>query len=184
MPKKNNSIERDAEDIHQTAEPLADPVCRGQSPPTTPDRKRNCVERIEPVKKKREMSEEQRQKQAENLKRGREALQQKRQAKLQEEAKMVVEAVKPKKDKVEELVKTIQAVQQHEEEEEEPQVVVVKKKRAPKKIIMVQEESEDEEPLPPPVAAPKPKRVYKKREPKQAEDKPVATTPKPSIIFY
>ena len=170
MPKKNNSIERDAEESHQTEEPLGEPV----------------VAKVEPVKKRREMSEEQKQKQAENLRRGREALQKKREEKLQGEAKMITDAVKPKKDKVEELVKTIQAVQQQEEEEEEePQVVVVKKKRkAPKKIIMVQEESEEDEPPPPPVSTPKPKRVYKKREPKQVEDEPLAPAPKPSIIFY
>lgn len=193
MPKKINTIERGTEG----EEPLesrapSNPAVRdgdtGGKPPRVHD---TIVASVEPVKKRREMSEEQRQRQADNLKRGREALQQKREEKLKEQAKMlhdVVTEAKPKrekKDKLQDIVKAVQAIQPDaEDDEEEDQIVVVKKKkRAPKKIIVVEEEEEDT----PPAPVTKPKRQYKKREPKAQpveEEHEPEPAPRPSVLFY
>ena len=75
MPKKIiNQIERE--------EPLE---AESQEP--------DIVAKVEPVRKKRQMSEEQRAKQAENLRKGREAMQLKREAKIKEQAKMLHDTV-------------------------------------------------------------------------------------------
>lgn len=157
------------------------------------------IERVEPVKRKRVLSEEQRAKQAENLKKGREALQAKREAVIKERAQMlhdsVVEAApKPKKEdqKLKRILEAVGSIAAEKEEEPEEEVIVVKKRAPKKKTIIIEQEEEEEQqqPPPPPAVTPKPKRQYRKREPKvdfpKAEPSPVVTPIKqgPSLVFY
>ena len=180
MPKKIiNQIERE--------EPLE---AESQEP--------DIVAKVEPVRKKRQMSEEQRAKQAENLRKGREAMMLKRESKIKEQAKMlhdtvveVKQKVTPKKNnKMEQLIKAVQSISNEDANSEpEDEVVVIKKQRKSRKIVVVEESDEETPPPPPPsTPAPKPKRQYNKK-PKQpvevstSEPEPVSQ-PKPSIIFY
>lgn len=189
MPKKIQN------DIERIEEPL-----ENVQPPATPD----IVESVQPLKKRRQLTDEQREKQKANLEKGRMALAAKREAAIQERAKMLHDVVvdaspKPKKED-KKLQKILDAVANisHEDEEPEDEIVVVKKKRVPKRTIIVQEEEEHEPPPPPPPSTPvadKPKRKYTKK-PKvdlpKAEPAPAAVipapapapVPKPFVIFY
>lgn len=184
MPKKiSNDIERE--------QPLGEDV----EPSTTPD----IISAVEPVKKKKQLSEEQREKQRANLEKGRLALAAKREAAIQERAKMLHDAVTdapPKAKKEDKKLKQIlEAVANipNEDEETENEIVVVKKKKIPKRTIVIhEEEDEQQQPPPPPPVAEKPKRQYRKKEkvdlPKAEAPVPVspvpAQAPKPSVIFY
>lgn len=186
MPKKiENSIERGEET--ETLERSSSGGLGGEEQP-------DIVAKVEPVRKKRVLSEEQKAKQAENLRKGREALQQKRELKMKETAKMLhdtVVDVKPKAKKedtkMKKLLEAVHSISNEQEEDPEEEIVVVKKRVPRKKIVVLEEEEEEEhQPLPPLPSAPKQKRKYTKREkvvdtPK-AELEPVA--PKPAIIFY
>lgn len=178
MAKKiSNEIER--------GEPLEEDV---KTPVATPD----IISAVEPVKKKRQLSEEQRAKQAENLKRGREALAAKRDAAIQERAKMLHDAVvdaPPKAKKEDKKLKQIlEAVSNipNEDEEPEDEIVVVKKKRVPKRTIVIhEEEDEQQQPPPPPPVAEKTKRKYTKKEKIETpKSEPVPVKQGPSLIFY
>lgn len=192
MPKKSNDLERDL-----------DPDTLGNNP---------IVASVEPIKKKRVLSEEQRTRQLENLKRGREARKAMLEAKAEETAQMIVDAVPakpPKEDlKMKRILEAVGSLSAEQEEDSEPEIVVVKKKRAPKKktIILQEEEETDTEqnsPPPPPVglrpsgaltpkSAPRAsggqKRQYKKREPiiqtPEPKPEPVKVAPKPQVVFY
>jgi len=193
MAKKiSNEIER--------GEPLEEDV---KTPVSTPD----IVESVQPLKKRRQLTDEQRAKQAENLKRGREALVAKREAAIQERAKMlhdaVVDAPKAKKED-KKLQKILDAVAnipssnvdwgrnpKNEDEEPEDEIVVVKKRKIPKRTIIVQEEEEHEPPPPPPPTPPvveKQKRKYTKKPkvdaPKAEAPTPVQVPKQPQILFY
>ena len=158
----------------------------------------DIVAKVEPVRKKREMSEEQRAKQAENLRKGREAMMLKREAKIKEQAKMLHDTVvevkqkAPKKDtKMEKLIKAVQSISNDVDDETEDEVVVVKKQRKPRKIVVVEDSDEDTytPPPPPPPSAPaptKPKRQYNKKTKQPVEVSPSVehVEQKPSIIFY
>lgn len=183
MPKKiENSIERGEEPLERSSS--------GGLGETEPD----IVAKVEPVRKKRVLSEEQKAKQAENLRKGREALQQKRELKMKETAKMLhdtIVEVKPKAKKedtkMKKLLEAVQSISAEQEEEPEEELVVIKKKAPRKKIVLVEEDEEEEEqPLPPPPSAPKQKRKYTKREKviDEPETKAEFVAHKPSIIFY
>lgn len=190
MPKKiENQIERVAEEYQGALGDIE-------------DSQNEVVAKVEPVKRKRVMSEEQRAKQAENLRRGREALQAKREASVKERAQMLHDAavdVAPKAKKEDlkmkrilEAVGSIASTAADKEEETDEEIVVVKKRAPKKRVIVVQEEEEEQPPPPPPPSTPKVKRTYKKREPANGErsskveqQEPVAIPMnRPSIIFY
>lgn len=184
MPKKiSNDIERE--------QPLGEDV----APTTTPD----IISAVEPVKKRRQLTDEQREKQRANLEKGRMALAAKREAAIQERAKMLHDAVvdaspKPKKDdkKLKQILEAVANIP-NEDEEPEDEIVVVKKKRVPKRTIVIHEEDDEQhQPPPPPLVADKPKRKYTKKPkvdlPKAEAPVPVSPVPvqapKPSVIFY
>lgn len=177
-------------DIERIEEPLGD-VQQTASP--------DIVESVQPLKKRRQLTEEQREKQKANLEKGRLALAAKREAAIQERAKMLHDAVvdaPPKAKKEDKKLKQIlDAVANipNEDEEPEDEIVVVKKKRVPKRTIVIhEEEDEQQQPPPSPPVAEKPKRQYRKKPkvdlPKAEAPVPVnpvpVQAPKPSVIFY
>lgn len=184
MPKKINDLERTDEDPQQSL---------GESQQL----QQNIVMSVEPIKKKRVLTEEQRAKQLENLKKGREARAAKLDQQVKERAKMIHDTIvdttpKPKKEdqKLKKILEAVGSIAPQDEEPEE-EIVVVKKRRVPKKTIIIQEEEEEEphQPPPPPAVIPKPKRQYnrKKAEVQASEPEPpkvVQPAPKQSIIFY
>lgn len=183
MPKKINDLERTDE---ETPQPLG-------------NTQTDMIASVQPLKKKRVMSEEQKARQLENLRKGRETRAANIQAKVKETAKMLHDTVvqqevntKPKKEdhKLKKILEAVGSIAPQDEEPEE-EIVVVKKRRAPKKTIIIQEEEEEEahQPPPPPQVVPKPKRQYnrKKAEVQAPEPEPAkveAPAPKQSIIFY
>lgn len=189
MPKKLNDLERTEEEI---------PKPLGIS--------EDMIASVQPAKKKRVMSEEQKAKQLENLRKGREARAANLEAKVKETAKMLHDTVvqqevtntKPKKEdhKLKKILEAVGSIASPQEELEE-EIVVVKKRKAPKKTIIIQEDEEEEayQPPPPPqvVSAPrasggqKPKRQYNRKKPEVQASEPEPTkveAPKQSIIFY
>lgn len=178
MPqKKNNEIERSAE----VDDSLGDhPSLEGVH--------NDIIDSVQPVKKKRNLTDEQRAKQIENLKKGREALQAKREQQIKERAKMLHDVVvdaspKPKKEdlKMKRILDAVKTVSDEGQETEE-EIVVVKKRAPPKKRVIVVQEEEEEEETPSPPPAPK-KRAPRRKQ--LAEEKQEAPAPvKPSILFY
>lgn len=155
----------------------------------------DIIERVEPVKKKRHLSEEQREKQRANLEKGRLALKEKREAAIQERAKMlhdsVVDAVpKPKAEdkKFKKILEAVGSIPAQEDGEPDEEIIIVKKRAPKKKTVIIQEEEEEEDPQqppPPPAPTPKPKRNYtRKKTEEKIQTLALPVKQEPSLIFY
>lgn len=149
----------------------------------------DIIDSVEPLKKKRNLTDEQRAKQIENLKKGREALQAKREQQIKERAHMLHDAVvdaspKPKKEdlKMKRILEAVKSVSDEVQETDE-EIVVVKKRAPPKKRVIVVQEEEEDTPSPPP--APK-KRAPRRKQPivEDIQNEAPAPPVKPSILFY